>query len=149
MNRRLADLAAGLAVLGFASMFLVQSEELDGMSLIFPRGLIVFLICGGVYLLIKSFRNRASHTDPEPTNLSRVITIAASSVLYVPLIIFLGFYPATAVFLFATATILADSGGNWRRRIMTSALFSGVMCVSIWLVFAKLLTVPTPAGIFL
>ena len=32
---------------------------------------------------------------------------------------------------------------------MTSALFSGVMCVSIWLVFAKLLTVPTPAGIFL
>ena len=149
MNRRLADLAAGLAVLGFASMFLVQSGELDGMSLIFPRGLIIFLICGGVYLLIKSFRNRASHTDPEPASPSRVITIATSSVLYVPLIIFLGFYPATAVFLFATATILADSGGNWRRRIMTSALFSGVMCVSIWLVFAKLFTVPTPAGIFL
>lgn len=148
MSRRSIDLAAGLAVLAFAGMFHIQSGELDGVSLLFPRGLIVFLVCGGVYLLVKSFRTQASDTESEPTNPLRIIIVSISSILYVLFITILGFYPATAAFLFATAMILADADGGWRRRIMASALFSGVMCCFIWLVFARLLSVPTPAGIF-
>lgn len=149
MNNRSTDIAAGLAVLIFAAMFHFQSGELDGVSLIFPRGLTIFMTCGGLYLLAKGFISRVSKTDSEPVNLPRVVIISVGSIAYVLTITILGFYPASAFFLFIMAMILSDSRSTWKHRVMSSTLFSVVMCTSIWFVFAKLLSVPTPTGIFL
>lgn len=148
MRSRTTDIAAGLASLAIAGMFQAQSGELEGVSLLFPRMLIIFLTLGGVYLVIKGIMTGASApADAEPVNVRRVVTISVGSVVYVLAIPLLGFYPASALFLFAMAMVLGDSTSDTARLAMLSAMFTAILCVAVWLGFALMLNVPTPQSI--
>ncbi|WP_243838227.1 hypothetical protein [Nitratidesulfovibrio liaohensis] len=50
MRSSVADIASGLAVLVMAGVFHAQSGDLEGVSLLFPRMLIIFMALGGIYL---------------------------------------------------------------------------------------------------
>lgn len=148
MRSRTTDIAAGLASLAIAGVFHAQSGELEGVSLLFPRMLIIFLTLGGVYLVIKGIlRGASAAQEAEPVNVRRVATISVGSVIYVLGIPLLGFYPASALFLFAMAMILGDTTTNTARLAMLSAMFTAILCVAVWLGFALMLNVPTPQSI--
>lgn len=151
MRSRTTDIAAGLAVLAIAGMFQAQSGELDGVSLLFPRMLIIFMTVGGIYLILNSFakgrRSSAANEDSEPVKLKRVGLISVGSIVYVLVIPLLGFYPATILFLFGMAMILGDSDGATAKKALASAFFTAVLCLAVWMGFALMLNVPTPQSI--
>jgi hypothetical protein len=151
MISRTTDIAAGLAVLAIAGMFQSQSGELEGVSLLFPRMLIIFMTVGGIYLvakgLIKGRKSSAATEDTEPVKFKRVGIISAGSVVYVLVVPLLGFYPATVLFLFGMAMVLGDSNVTTAKKAMASAFFTVVLCVAVWLGFAFLLGVPTPQSV--
>lgn len=149
MRSRTTDIAAGLAVLGVAGLFHSQSTDLQGVSLLFPRMLIIFMTLGGIYLVIKGVlqAKRAKSDDDEPVNVRRVVTISIGSILYALVIPLAGFYPASMVFLFAMAMILGDTNTNTARKAVISGAFAAVLCVVVWLGFALMLSVPTPESV--
>jgi hypothetical protein len=156
MRSRTFDIAAGLATLAVAGIFQAQSGDLEGVSLLFPRMLIIFMTIGGMFIFVSGLlTRRASVNDApcelppeEPVAAKRVATIALASIVYVGIIPVLGFYPASVLFLFCMAMILSDSNVTTARRALASAIFTVVLCVAVWLGFALLLGVPTPQSMF-
>ena len=152
MRRSVSDLAAGAFVFLVAAVFYYQSGELEGISLLFPQLLVVFMTAGGIYLMIKGILTRKKGDDPivddEPVAFSRVGLISAGSMAYVLVIPFLGFYPATIVFLFGMGMLLNDAGVSTRKSAVMSATLMIVVTFAVWAGFAWLLSVPTPGSIF-
>jgi hypothetical protein len=148
MRSRTTDIAAGFAVLGVAGLFHSQSTDLTGVSLLFPRMLIIFMTLGGIFLVISgALKSKTAKTDDEPVNVQRVVIISIGSILYVLLIPLLGFYPASILFLFGSAMILGDANPNTTRKAAISAAFAAVICLAVWLGFALMLSVPTPQSV--
>ena len=156
MRSRTSDIAAGLATLAIAGMFQAQCGDLEGVSLLFPRMLIIFLTLGGVYIFASGLLTRRASADAppcevpteEPVAVKRVVTIALGAMVYVGIIPLLGFYPASVLFLFCMAMILSDSSVTTAKKAMASAVFTVVLCVAVWFGFAFLLGVPTPQSMF-
>ena len=156
MRSRTSDIAAGLATLAIAGMFQAQCGDLEGVSLLFPRMLIIFLTLGGVYIFASGLLTRHASADAppceapteEPVAVKRVVTIALGAMVYVGIIPLLGFYPASVLFLFCMAMILSDSSVTTAKKAMASAVFTVVLCVAVWFGFAFLLGVPTPQSMF-
>lgn len=141
---------AGLAVLLVAGLFQTQSGDLEGVSLLFPKMLIIFIACGGLFLVAKAMlagRAAAAKADAEPVNARRVVLISIGSAVYVLLIPLLGFYPASGLFLFAMGMILGDACAGSRKKMLAAAVFTVILCVAVWLGFALLLRVPTPQSV--
>lgn len=150
MRSRTTDIAAGLAVIAVAGMFQAQTGDLEGVSGLFPRMLIIFMTVGGAYLVVKGLlqgRKTAPDADAEPVNARRVTIISIGSIGYVLVIPLLGFYPASVLFLFSLAMILGDSHRDTARKALASAVFTAILCVAVWLGFALLLHVPTPQSV--
>ena len=125
-----------------------------GVARDYPIGLIIFTSLGGLFLLALGIRKRLSGSDSipenaEPTAYGRVAVILAASVAYAFLIYLVGFYLASAAFLFGSAMALSDvdAAGGRKKLVIASCIFTAVMCISVWLVFSKLLYVPTPEGL--
>lgn len=152
MRKSTTDLAAGLFTLVVAGIFHHQSQDLEGISLLFPRMLIIFLTLGGmlcvVFGLLKRGKENDGVADAEPVAVGRVAQIGAGSMGYVAAVPFLGFYPATIVFLFSMGMLLNDANQSTRKTAMAAGLFTVVLCLLVWLGFALLLGVPTPQSVF-
>ena len=151
MRSSTADLAGGAFALLFAAAFYVQSGELEGVGRHYPMGLIIFILLGGLCLLAQGMRTRLSGRDSPPANAEaaaygRVGVIAAASVAYVLLISLLGFYTASVIFLFGSAMALNDAGWGWQKSATAACALTVIMCLAVWLGFAKLLLIPTPEG---
>lgn len=155
MRSRTSDIAAGLATLAIAGVFQAQSGDLDGVSLLFPRMLIIFMTLGGVYIFAAGLLTRPSGVKDvsceakteEPVAVKRVVIIALGAIVYVGVITLLGFYPASVLFLFGMSMILSDSSVKTAKKAMASAVFTAVLCVAVWFGFALLLGVPTPQSV--
>jgi len=156
MRSRTSDIAAGLATLAIAGIFQAQSGDLEGVSLLFPRMLIIFMTLGGVFVFASGLLTPRARVDEapcelpaeEPVAVKRVASIALGSIVYVGIIPLLGFYPASVLFLFGMAMILSDSNVTTAKRALASAIFTVVLCVAVWFGFAFLLGVPTPQSMF-
>lgn len=156
MRSRTSDIAAGLATLAIAGMFQAQCGDLEGVSLLFPKMLIIFMTLGGVYIFASGLLTRRATVNDapcelpaeEPVAVKRVATIALGAIVYVGIIPLLGFYPASVLFLFCMAMILSDSSVTTAKKAMASAIFTVVLCVAVWFGFAFLLGVPTPQSMF-
>lgn len=145
------DILAGLAVLAVCAMFHFQSADLEGLALLFPRMLVIFMTIGGLYLVAKGVVKgrrfaHVEHKEAEPLDAKRVVTIALGSIVYVLTIPVVGFYLTTVLFLFAMSFILSDGNKKSLKKVVASALFTAVLCISVWLGFSLLLSVPTPTG---
>lgn len=150
MRSSVADITSGLAVLVIAGMFHAQTGDLEGVSLLFPRMLIIFMALGGIYLcglgLLKGRKGEQAPQDDEPVAVSRVVMISAGAIAYVAIIPVLGFYLASVLYLFGMSMVLSDAGGGTRKKAVASAAFTVVLCLFVWIGFALLLGVPTPEG---
>ena len=172
MRSSTTDIAAGAFALFSVAIFYAQITPLRGLARDYPIGLLVFISLGGLYLLGKGIYKRCSGHEQAPggTPLScgegaalpcskepggeetvaygRVAVILVLSLAYVYLMTLVGFYIASVIFLFASAMILSDvkDSGGWLKLAFATAIFTAVMCISVWIVFVKFLYVPTPVG---
>jgi hypothetical protein len=152
MRSSVIDLAAGVFSLLCAAAFYVQIGELEGVGRNYPMGLIGFILLGGLFLLglgaCKRLSGRdAIPADAEPVAYRRVAVITAASVAYVLLMSLLGFYAASVIFLFGSAMALNDAGWGRQKSVLAACALTVIMCLGVWLGFAKLLRVPTPEGL--
>lgn len=150
MRSSVADITSGLAVLAIAGVFHAQSGDLEGVSLLFPRMLVIFMTLGAVLLCVQGMLKRRkgedAPQDDEPVAVGRVVMISVGAIVYVLCIPLLGFYLASALYLFGMSMVLGDASRGTRRKALASAAFTVVLCLSVWIGFAMLLGVPTPEG---
>lgn len=147
------DILAGIAVLSVSFMFHFQSNDIEGLALLFPRIIIIFLASGGLYLVAKGIIHGRvmvpGDLEGESLDYKRVVTISIGSIVYVLAISLVGFYSTTTLFLFAMAFVLADESSSSSKKVLTGILFTMVLCISVYLVFSFLLNVPTPQGVLM
>lgn len=152
MRSSTKDILAAVFCLLFALAFQVQTGELEGISLYFPRMLLIFITALSLVLLgnalLKIRKEQRQAGDDEPVSWPRVGLISAGSIAYVAIIPMLGFYPTSAVFLFGMAWLLRDKSDPTRKTMIAASLFTIVLCLSVWGGFTLLLDVPTPESIF-
>lgn len=144
------DILAAAATLGIVAAFYAQTGELDGISLYFPRMLFIFLTAGSVILLLnalRKMRTEQKESGDEAVSLPRVAIIALGSIGYVAIIPLLGFYPASLVFLVLMGLLLRDKSAGMKKALLTTALFTLVLCFCVWGGFSWLLNVPTPESV--
>ena len=164
MRNSTADMSAGVFALLVAMLFYANTGTLEGLGRDYPIGLLIFICLGGVYLLGKGIYKRRSGRDQLPdtslscgsegtgeaetVSYSRVAFILVVSLVYVYLMTQVGFYIASVIFLFGSGIALSDvqASGSWKKLAVAAAIFTAVMCISVWIVFVKILYVPTPDG---
>lgn len=142
-----ADLLSSLCLIVLVAAFYFQTFELEGIGMLFPSILLVFLSAGAVYLGAKGFwklhaRYRAE--APDPASFNRIAVISAASVVYVLLMPYLGFYPMSVIFLFGMTLLLRDSGVTWRHTLLNAFLVTVIITGAVYVTFTWLLNVPTP-----
>ena len=152
MRSSVADITSGAFVFLVAAIFHYQSAELEGISLLFPQLLIGFMTVGGLYLIAKGFvtrkRGQDKVIDDEAVSVKRVSLISLGSVAYAVITPFMGFYPATVLFLFIMAMALNDAGVSTRKSALMATVLTVIVTLAVWAGFALLLSVPTPQSIF-
>lgn len=150
MRSAKSDILAAVAILLIAGLFHWQSAGLTGISLYFPRMLIIFLTLGGLLLLglgIYKLKTNFVAEGGEPMVMSRILLISAAGIINVVLIPLLGFYPASALFLFAMAMALRDTSASAKKTVLLGLVFALGLCLLVWVGFTILLNVPTPTSI--
>ncbi|MDR1856202.1 MAG: tripartite tricarboxylate transporter permease [Desulfovibrio sp.] len=143
-------LAGGFCLLSLLA-FMPQLEALEGAGKSYPMLLLGFIgLCGvallglGILTRIKAKAGNLVLAEEEDVAMRRVLTVAGLSLAYIALIPILGFYPASAIFLFGSAIILNDTETS---AVKAALILTAVMCFCVWGGFDKLLRVPTPVGI--
>ena len=145
----------GLAGVGFIAIglaFLVQYEGLEGVSRVFPEVLTGLILSGGGYFVLKALWLRygrgAGPVEREAVAWPRVGVICLVSAAYALLIPVLGFFAATASYIFCATLLLGGHGQGAGRLVRTAALFALGFSLIVWAGFTMLLNVPTPTGLF-
>ncbi len=150
MYQHTKDILAGLSFLIFALLFGSQLDGLSGVSLYFPQSIIIFILIGGIYLVIKGLLTRhKKERDNEMLALGRVIVISVMSIVYVILIPLLGFFTASFAFLFIAAIVYRERDVPFAKSCTIAILFTTIFSLIVWFGFQFLLGVPTPEGIFI
>lgn len=152
MRSSTKDILAAVFCLLVALAFQMQTGNLEGISLYFPRMLLIFITVLSLGLLgnaLITIRKEQREADDEPVSWLRVGFISAGSIAYVAVIPLAGFYPASAVFLFVMAWLLRDRSHATLKVVLAASLFTIVLCFAVWGGFTILLDVPTPESIFL
>jgi putative tricarboxylic transport membrane protein len=146
-----SDLLSALFTLALITPFILQFGELEGISLLFPRMLVCFMAVGALALFgMARLKSKASgdwSLGGDKPHMGRVALISVASVAYIALVYPLGFYPASALFLFCAALCLHRSEGGWTRDVLVSLFFAALLCALVWGGFSRLLRVPTPEGL--
>jgi len=132
--------------------FAAQTSELDELSFLFPLCLLVFLTAGSVLLFGRGFRRMKRwglfpDEGGERPQARKVIVMAAGALLYALAIMPLGFYPATALFLFGMSYYQNSAAPSRLNRLGMALVVTGLLCALVWFGFTYLLSVPTPASI--
>jgi putative tricarboxylic transport membrane protein len=173
MNKRhhaRADLMLSAVLAVIAVVYAIESFDLPETSpnqadigpRAYPLLILVLMVLTTALLMLKSLRSFSSSARPEVgsepesradrhTMLFQLVSMAlvvVSSVVYLELMIPLGFIVATALFLAVQVAII----GGWRRyggrRMFIPIVFACLTSVAIYMLFADSLGVPLPQGIF-
>ena len=151
MRKSSSDFLCGLAFLAVSIAFALQMGTLEGKSLIFPRTLAAVIALGELWFMGKGLilrrleKNPHPHGDPVAWKL--VTIIAVVSMGYALLILWLGFFSATFLFVVTASLLLGDRARGLSCLLGVGVLYSLIFVALIWLVFVKLLSVPTPSGL--
>lgn len=151
MHKSTNDILCGLSFLVIALVFYIQLEELSGISRVFPESLLALIAIGGLWFVIKGFWERRklscdSHSN-EHVAWKRVAYISAAGIIYAFCVSFIGFFVSTVVFMIISMFTLCDKSRGKLHVLGVSSLFGVVFTVLVWVVFCKLLSVPTPTGV--
>ncbi|MDD4700634.1 MAG: tripartite tricarboxylate transporter TctB family protein [Desulfovibrio sp.] len=150
MRKSTMDFLCGLCFLLISLLFTAQMGDLEGVSLVFPQALLVVVALGGLWFVAKGLYTRRQETsacDDEPVAWRKVGTIALFSLIYALLIMALGFFSSTFLFIVCASLVLGDKSHGMGRLAKISVLYSVIFCAILWVSFVKLLNVPTPTGL--
>ncbi len=165
MRKSQQDFWAGVIFLVISGAFYVQYDTLTGVSRVFPELLISFIGAGGVYFVLKGIIGELKHkkaTAPAPiaqesaghaseaeekVSWSRIGIISLLSIILVFAVEYVGFFVSTFIFL-ATAYVLLGNKKSRYNIFLRAFLFALPFSIGIWILFVKLLSVPTPTGLF-
>lgn len=156
MNARHGKIAAGVVGLVLSVPYIWAASTLPIGTTARPGAAIFPLACG-VLLAIASAtlvvqqcraRNAQGSTEtvqlPRGAELRRVLVFAALLLLYVPLLTSVGYLGATFVLVVVLLRALKLGSRVWWRVISMSA----VITVVTWFLFAELLNVQLPSGLW-
>ncbi len=146
-----SDLLSALFTLAAIVPFALQLGDLEGLSKVFPEALLVFMLLGVGALFVSAFRKGRATGDwalgGDKAQMGRVAFISIASAAYMALMYPIGFYPASALFVFVSALVLHRGEAGRGRDVLVSAFFAVLFCALIYGAFSLLLRVPTPVGI--
>ncbi len=153
MRKSTADLGSGVGFLAIAGAFYYQLDKSsDGVSFIFPALLIAIIAWGGVYYLIKGALERRREC-PEGgcvgEHWGNIFWVAFMAVVYAAAIPYAGYWVSTGLFLAITYFVLVFRNGSPAKALVHAVLFGGGFSLLVWLGFVKLMSVPTPQGMFM
>ena len=151
MSNSTRDILCGLCFLAISAAFALQMHELEDVTRVFPQLLLIVIALGGVWFVGKGLylkRRKSAAQDDEPVAWKNVAIIAAISIVYAVAVGIFGFFTSTSAFIFCTSLVLGDKSRGMGHLVKISAAFSIFFCLLLWLCFVKLLSVPTPTGIF-
>ena len=152
MRKSTTDLLCGLSFLGISALFGSQMMGLKGVTRVFPQALLVVIAIGGLWFTGKGLYRRHMESKPEcdhePVAWKKVGLIAAMSLLYALIVNVLGFFTSSSLFILFTSLLMGDKSRGMGHLVKISATFTVVFCVLLWVSFVKLLSVPTPTGMF-
>ncbi len=163
MRKSQQDFWAGILFLAISGAFFVQYDTLTGVSRVFPELLISFIGLGGVYFVIKGIWGELQHKkglapapqedaghggaeEDEKVSWARIGKISLLSIVLVFAVEYIGFFVSTFVFLAVAYLALGSKEGKYSIYVR-AILFALPFTAGVWLLFVKLLAVPTPAGI--
>ena len=139
----LAFLAASVAYLALAFVFPFGTLARPGAGF-FPVGVGVFLCVAALGVMVAGFRVLPAVTEPLAAEARmRVAATGAALAGFCLLLPWLG-YPVCA-FLFVAAVLRRLGGGRWVPVVITAAISAAISHY----VFAVLLSVPLPGGVWL
>ena len=152
MRKSTQDILSGIGFLVIAIAFWVQHDADEGVSRIYPLGLVLFITAGAVWFILKGFWMRFREKGEESsirskTGWKRVGIIIAFSLLYAVGIPTLGFFPSTFLFLFLSYLLLGEQQAGLGKRTVHGLLYAALFSFFIWFGFVWLLNVPVPQGI--
>jgi len=140
-NSGLVLMLIGLMLVALICLFLSFGFRKSGQvpASVVPQIWIAALIACCAYLLVDTLRGRQD-ADPKVGHAGLTFLFIGLAIVYALCIWLIGFYVATALFLGAGMLIL-----SYRRWPILLAVTGGWILVS-YLVFARVLFVPLPAG---
>ena len=151
MHKSTNDILCGLSFIVIAIVFYIQLEELSGISRVFPESLLALTAIGGLWFVIKGVWERRKLSwdslSDEHVAWGRVAYISATGIIYAFCVSFIGFFVSTVVFMIISMFTLCDKSRGKLHVLGVSSLFGVVFTVLVWVVFCKLLSVPTPTGV--
>lgn len=151
MHKSTNDILCGLSFIVIAIVFYIQLEELSGISRVFPESLLALTAIGGLWFVIKGGWERRKLSwdslSDEHVAWGRVAYISAAGIIYAFCVSFIGFFVSTVVFMIISMFTLCDKSRGKLHVLGVSSLFGVVFTVLVWVVFCKLLSVPTPTGV--
>ncbi|MDR2503898.1 MAG: tripartite tricarboxylate transporter TctB family protein [Deltaproteobacteria bacterium] len=146
----LADALAGVTALVIAAIFAAQLDVLEGMGRTLPELLLAFISLCGLLLLgngARKYLRKVKVSDGEAVSGRRIAIVAAGSVIYVVIMPWLGFYPASMIFLCGMTLALRDQRASRRQTLRNALTVTASVCLLVWIGFTRLLNVPTPTGV--
>lgn len=177
MRKSQQDIWSGISFILIGVVFGVQYGDLTGVSRVFPEILISVIILGGVYFLIKGiiqnylekkntksvvfsqeekehdekiksdiFSVMTKENTKETISWSRIFIISVLAVVLVFALEYIGFFVSSTVFTIVSYLLLGDR--TLQRSLLVRALIFAIPFIFlVWVLFVKLLNVPTPTGI--
>jgi hypothetical protein len=119
-------------------------QALIGAPTLIPRGVSAALLAAAGVLLIRALRGKSLNMEGKLMGAERrrVISGAVLTAGYAALLSYVGFLITTCVYLLLFGAITGER--RWGRL----ALFSSFVPIAIYVIFASILNVPLPPGLF-
>lgn len=129
-----------LLILCLVIWFLIPTQVGEVRAAIYPRFITLWIAMSSVFLIILSRKNASKRIWYGPKEITRVIVIAVTVLIYILIIDFLGFYISSLSFL---VIIMIGLGlRDWRILVLIPPMFM----LFIYLLIEKLLVFPLPKG---
>ncbi|RST60285.1 tripartite tricarboxylate transporter TctB family protein [Siminovitchia terrae] len=143
------DLISSFLLLFISLVGLWETRGLSEMSYIFPRTVCIILFLLSFIYFIKSLFKKEAADYFINVRKRKVIQVASGMVCYFILISFIGFLPASIIYLAASIWILPKEGNTKSRRLLLfQALFiSIVFSTTFYVLFRYVFNVPLPEGL--
>jgi hypothetical protein len=143
------DLIVGFSGLVIAAIAFAFTRDIGPLGRIFVDYVLIAITSLGVMIVVKGFvkpeRFRFFESIVERNNVLAGLLILALYLFFMPKI---GFLPSSYIFFLVLSLYLTDDRLAL-KRILQSAILSGVIVTGFYLVFKNLLSVPLPKGTWL
>ena len=149
VSMKKADILVALIIVPICLYVFYESgnwpkQALIGAPTLIPRGVAAFLLIAAAMLFMRALKGRSLMLEEKliGTDRRRVIAGAVLTGAYAVLLSYVGFLITTFLYLLLFGLVVGE------RRWLHLGLFAVLVPIAIYLIFATILNVPLPPGIF-